>query len=62
MVIGQLKGVEQDRIGNIIRIQWVRARRMRRNVAASCTCKIIIFISEIRIALNMGCKMTAIKN
>ena len=39
MVIGQLKGVEEDRIGVIIRIQWVRARRTRRNVAASCTCE-----------------------
>ena len=62
MVVGQLKGVEQDRIGDIIRIQWVRARRMRRNVAASCTCKITIFIFETRRALKMGCKMTAIKN
>ena len=62
MVIGQLKGVEQDRIGDIIRIQYVRARRTRRNVAASCTCENTIFIYEIRRGLNMGCKMTAIKN
>ena len=62
MVIGQLKGVEQDRMGDIIRIQWVRARRMRRNSVASSTCENTIFISDIRIALNMGCKMTAIKN
>ena len=62
MVIGQLKGVEQDRIGDIIRIQWVRARRAHRNVAASCTCENTIFISEIRRALNMGHKMTTIKN
>ena len=62
MVIGQLKSVEQDRIGDIIRIQWVRVRKTRRNVAASCTCENTIFISEIHRGLNMGSKMTAIKN